>query len=123
ERFGLAQIYQFRGRVGRGIHQSYCFLFTESESKSVAARLNAILEAKNGMELAEKDLKLRGPGEFLGQAQTGLPDYAMRGLQDLELVKSSREAAAKIIAKDKTLKKYPELKTRVGEFEREMHLE
>ena len=123
ERFGLAQIYQFRGRVGRGAHQSYCFLFTESNSKTVSSRLNSIMEAKNGLELAEKDLKLRGPGEFLGQAQTGLPDYAMRGLQDLELVKSSREAAVAIITKDRILKKYPDLRGRLEKFQRQIHSE
>ncbi|MEK9173296.1 MAG: ATP-dependent DNA helicase RecG, partial [Patescibacteria group bacterium] len=88
ERFGLAQLYQFRGRVGRAEHQSYCFLFTESSGKATQERLAAIVGAKSGFELAEKDLRLRGPGEFLGTGQAGLPDMAMRGLQDFGLIKS-----------------------------------
>ena len=64
DKFGLSQLYQFRGRVGRGEHQSFCFLFTDSSSKFVYKRLNSLIEAKNGFELAEKDLEIRGPGEF-----------------------------------------------------------
>ncbi len=123
ERFGLAQLYQFRGRVGRGEHQSFCFLFTESSSKTTAARLKAIVEAKNGFELAEKDLELRGPGEFLGQKQTGLPDTAMKGLQDMEMVKAARVSAVKILGSDPALKKYPELREKIAAFEQEIHLE
>lgn len=123
DRFGLAQIYQFRGRVGRGEYQSYCFLFTDSSSKSTAQRLKAILEAKNGFELAERDLKIRGPGEFLGEVQAGMPDYAMHALQDIELVKSSREAAAQVLKSDTSLQKHPALKARIVEFEKALHLE
>ncbi len=123
DRFGLAQLYQFRGRVGRGEHQSFCFLFTDSGSKTVSERLKAIIEAKNGFELAEKDLKLRGPGEFIGQKQTGLPDVAMRGLQNFELIKSSRDAAAEILESDKNLKNHPLLAEKIAEFEKKIHLE
>ena len=123
ERFGLAQLYQLRGRVGRGGHQSFCFLFTDSSSQAAKDRLNAILEAKNGFELAEKDLKIRGPGEFLGKKQTGLPDIAMRGLQDIELIKQSRSAALNVIQNDNTLKKHPLLAERLNEFERNIHPE
>lgn len=123
DRFGLAQLYQFRGRVGRGEHQSFCFLFTESQAKTTNERLKAIIEAKNGFELAEKDLRIRGPGEFIGQRQTGLPDIAMRGLQDFELIKGSRAAAEKVFAKDKTLKKHPALAERLAEFEKRIHQE
>ena len=87
DRFGLAQLYQFRGRVGRGEHQSYCFLMADSKAEAANARLHAILEAKNGFELAEKDLALRGPGQFFGDVQTGIPDIAMEALRDPELVK------------------------------------
>ncbi len=93
DRFGLAQLYQFRGRVGRGEYQSYCFLMADTAAAAANARLKAILEAKNGFELAEKDLALRGPGQFFGNVQTGLPDIAMEALRDPELVKHSREAA------------------------------
>lgn len=123
DRFGLAQLYQFRGRVGRGEHQSFCFLFTDSEAKSTQDRLKSIVEAKSGFELAEKDLKIRGPGEFLGKAQAGLPDLAMQALQNPELIKFSREAAVEIIQKDATLKKYPLLREKLIEFQKQIHQE
>jgi len=123
ERFGLAQLYQFRGRVGRGHDQSYCFLFTDSDSASTKARLKAILQAKNGLELAEYDLKIRGPGEFLGESQTGMPDYAMQALQDIELVKSSREAAQGVIRADPAVARYPLLRAKLEAFEKQVHLE
>lgn len=127
ERFGLAQLYQFRGRVGRGLKQSFCFLFTESSSRTTHQRLHSILTAKNGFELAEKDLKIRGPGEFLagssGWAQTGLPDVAMRALKNPELLKEAQTAARQIIHEDPGLKNYPFLKERLDQFEKEIHLE
>jgi len=123
ERFGLAQLYQFRGRVGRGEKQSFCFLFTESASRTIHARLQSLLTAKNGFELAEKDLKIRGPGEFLGESQTGLPDIAMNAFQNPDLLKESQTAAKKIIDEDPELKKYPLLQERLQQFEKEIHLE
>lgn len=123
DRFGLAQLYQFRGRVGRGEHQSYCLLFTDSSSKTTALRLKAIAEAKNGFELAEMDLKLRGPGEFLGGAQSGFPDIAMESLNNPELVKSAREAAIEILRTDAPLKNHPLLKEKLAEFREKLHLE
>jgi ATP-dependent DNA helicase RecG len=123
ERFGLAQLYQFRGRVGRGEYQSYCFLMADSAAKAANARLKAILEAKNGFELAEKDLALRGPGQFFGQVQTGLPDVAMEALKDPELVKHSREAAIKILQDDPSFKKNPPLRKKFEEFRAKLHRE
>jgi len=123
ERFGLAQLYQFRGRVGRGEHQSFCFLFTDSSAKTTYKRLYSLLEAKNGFELAEKDLEIRGPGEFLGESQTGMPDLAMKAIQNPDLVKSSRQAAEEILKTDPGLKNYPLLKKRLESFEKEVHLE
>ena len=123
ERFGLSQLYQFKGRVGRGEHQSFCLLFTDSSAQSTKDRLEALVDAKNGFELAEKDLQLRGPGEFMGQSQTGLPDLAMRSLQDLKLVKSAREAAEGILAKDPELTEHPRLKNVVARFHDTVHLE
>ena len=123
DRFGLAQLYQFRGRVGRGEHQSFCLLFTESGSKSTHARLASLAKAKNGFELAELDLKLRGPGEFLGSSQTGMPDIAMRALQNMELVKEGRAAAEMVLAKSPNLKKYPVLLVKISEFEKIIHRE
>ncbi len=123
DRFGLAQLYQFRGRVGRGEHQSFCFLFTDSSSRTTYKRLHSLLEAKNGFELAEKDLAIRGPGEFLGESQAGIPDLAMKAVQNPDLVKDSRRAAEKIIGKDPLLKNYPLIKARLERFKEEIHLE
>jgi ATP-dependent DNA helicase RecG len=123
DKFGLAQLYQFRGRVGRGEHQSFCFLLTESGSKSTYQRLRSLIEAKNGFELAEKDLAIRGPGEFLGEEQTGVPDLAMKAVRNPELVKSSRQAAEEILQKDPELKNYSLLKARLDDFQKEVHLE
>jgi ATP-dependent DNA helicase RecG len=123
DRFGLAQLYQFRGRVGRGEHQSYCFLMTDTNSENSTARLRAILEAKNGFELAEKDLELRGPGQFFGEVQTGFPDGLMSALQDGELVKTSRESAALVLQEDPTLASYTALKKKFEEFKKSIHRE
>ena len=123
DRFGLAQLYQFRGRVGRGEHQSYCFLLTDSASDSTKARLSAIMTAKNGFELAERDLVLRGPGQFFGEAQTGLPDIAMEALRDAELVKSARDAAMATIQHDPSLVSYPALSAKLATFRKTIHLE
>lgn len=123
DRFGLAQLYQFRGRVGRGGYQSFCLLFTDSAAKTTYKRLHSLIEAKNGFELAEKDLEIRGPGEFLGESQTGRPDLAMKAVQNPELVKASREAAEKIIKVDPELKKYQLLQWRLESFQKEIHLE
>jgi ATP-dependent DNA helicase RecG len=121
DRFGLAQLYQFRGRVGRGEYQSYCFLMAAAAVAN--ARLKAILEAKNGFELAEKDLALRGPGQFFGNVQTGLPDIAMEALRDSELVKHSREAAIRAVTADPGFKKNIALRKKVEEFRARVHQE
>ncbi len=123
DRFGLAQLYQFRGRVGRGEHQSYCYLMADSAERAANARLKAILDAKNGFELAEKDLALRGPGQFFGEVQTGLPDVAMSALQDPELVKKSREAAVLVVQEDPRLRAYPLLAKRLQTFREAIHRE
>jgi ATP-dependent DNA helicase RecG len=123
DRFGLAQLYQFRGRVGRGEYQSYCFLMADSQAATANARLKAILDAKNGFELAEHDLALRGPGQFFGNVQTGLPDVAMEALRDPELVKNSREAAIKAVTADPQFKKNIALRKKVEEFRARVHRE
>ena len=123
DRFGLAQLYQFRGRVGRSTHQSACLLFTANNSIIASERLTALITAKNGFELAEKDLALRGPGEFLGRAQTGMPDSAMKALNNRELVKAARDAAAQILKEDKDLQQNPLLNERLSAFRKAVHLE
>jgi ATP-dependent DNA helicase RecG len=100
ERFGLAQLHQFRGRVGRGEHKSYCFLFTDSRSEGTTERLQALVNTDDGFELAQKDLELRGPGEIYGTQQHGLPEFKMANLLDGRLIKKTREEAEKIIQKD-----------------------
>ena len=123
DRFGLAQLHQFRGRVGRSRYQSYCLLFTESKSTATKQRLKALLESENGFQLAERDLELRGPGDFAGNKQWGLPDFAMENLANLPLVAETREAAEKLLDKDITLKNHPFLKKRVQELREKLHLE
>jgi ATP-dependent DNA helicase RecG len=123
EYFGLAQLYQFRGRIGRGEHPSTCLLFTESESEATRERLAAIMKARNGFELAEFDLELRGPGQFLGSAQTGLPDVAMQSLRDPDLIRAAREAAKQMLALDPDFSKHPALAKRIKSFEATLHLE
>jgi ATP-dependent DNA helicase RecG len=123
ERFGLAQLHQFRGRVGRSDMQSYCFLFTTSSDQIHRKRLKAMVDSNNGFELAQKDLEIRGPGQLYGTSQWGLPDMAMQGLSNIFLVEKTRAAAKEILEKDPELKNYPLLKERVGKFERSIHFE
>ena len=118
--FGLSQLHQFRGRVGRGEHQSYCFLLTESNSKKTKERLEAMIKYDSGFKLSEMDLKLRGPGDFFGVRQWGLPDFAMNALKDIKKTKLGREAAEEIFPQ---IEKYPLLKRRLEAFEEKIHLE
>jgi len=120
DRFGLAQLHQFRGRIGRGSVQSYCFLFADSTAKKTRQRLKAVLTAKNGFELAEKDLKIRGPGDFSGVRQWGLPDLAMASLNNLELIQKSRQAAQKVLENNLF---NPALKEKLKQFQKVIHLE
>lgn len=120
DKFGLAQLHQFRGRVGRGKDQSYCFLFSEFRYNP---RLKALTLSQDGFELAEKDLKLRGPGDLTGQRQWGFPDFVMASLKDIEMVEKTRESAKEILAKDPELKKYPLLRGKLEEFREKIHLE
>lgn len=99
DRFGLAQLHQLRGRVGRGEKKSYCLLFTESKSEKVLGRVKAMEEAKTGPELAELDLRLRGPGEIFGTAQHGFPEMRVASFSDLPLIHKTREAAEMIFPK------------------------
>jgi len=123
DRFGLAQLHQFRGRVGRAEHQSYCFLFTESPSVTTRQRLRALVKSENGFVLAEKDLKIRGPGDFIGVKQWGMPDFAMEQLTNLKLVEESRETAKQLLDKDLTLKNYPLLAKQIQSLREKLHLE
>ncbi|MDO8512950.1 MAG: ATP-dependent DNA helicase RecG [bacterium] len=121
ERFGLAQLHQFRGRVGRGKSQAYCLLFSESWSDTTKLRLQALVESNDGFELAERDLQLRGPGELAGIRQSGLPDLKMASLTDTILIKKARVSAERLIARG--LNRYPLLNKKLDEFEHSRHLE
>ncbi|OGZ78128.1 MAG: ATP-dependent DNA helicase RecG [Candidatus Staskawiczbacteria bacterium RIFOXYB1_FULL_37_44] len=123
ERFGLSQLHQFRGRVGRSDMQSYCFLFTTDPSMLNRKRLKALVESSNGFELAEKDLEIRGPGSLYGTQQSGIPDMAMQGLSNIFLVEKTRAAAKEILEKDSELKNYPQLKERLKLFQTKIHFE
>lgn len=93
ERFGLSQLHQFRGRVGRGKVQSYCYLYTNSNAEATVARLKAMTDHTDGFMLAEIDLKLRGPGEVYGVRQSGLPDMKVANLMNGVLLDRVRKAA------------------------------
>jgi ATP-dependent DNA helicase RecG len=123
ERFGLSQLHQFRGRVGRNDLQSYCFLFTTDPSQLNRKRLKALVESSNGFELAQKDLEIRGPGSLYGTQQWGLPDMAMQGLSNIFLVEKTRTAAKEILEKDPELKNYLQLKERLKQFQKRIHFE
>ncbi|PIR88521.1 MAG: ATP-dependent DNA helicase RecG [Candidatus Harrisonbacteria bacterium CG10_big_fil_rev_8_21_14_0_10_44_23] len=123
ERFGLSQLYQFRGRVGRGEHQSFCLLFTDSHTETTHKRLEALISAKNGFELAEIDLQMRGPGEFFGNKQTGIPDMAMDALSDMQLVKKAQDAAKATLKGDPGLKENKELANKLEKMNNKIHLE
>jgi ATP-dependent DNA helicase RecG len=98
EQFGLAQLHQLRGRIGRGAHDSYCILVAAAKSKEARERLRVLEQTTDGFALAEADLKLRGPGELLGQQQSGMPAFRFGDLRtDLELIHLARELAAKVV--------------------------
>lgn len=123
ERFGLAQLHQFRGRVGRDIHQSHCLLFTSSGEKQVNDRLKALVDFDDGFKLAEKDMAIRGPGEFFGVKQSGLPDLAMASLSNIELIKKARAEARLLLKEDPSLKAYPLLCDKLASFQKLIHFE
>src|SRR3989338_4646011 len=110
ERFGLAQLHQLRGRVIRSNYQAYCYIFSDSKTKKTAERLRALKTSKNGFELAEFDLSIRGSGELYGKRQSGLSDIAMEAMKNIKMVEAAREEAKKIVEKDNELKKYPAIK-------------
>lgn len=111
ERFGLAQLHQLRGRIGRGHKKSYCLLFTESRSQKALNRLRALKENKSGFELAELDLQLRGPGEILGVKQHGFPHLKIASWSDTDLIKQTRKVAEDAIANPT---KYPKLSKKIS---------
>lgn len=123
ERFGLAQLHQLRGRVLRSTHQSYCFALPETFGETTRSRMKALTTAKNGFELAEYDLALRGAGELGGGKQWGVSDIAMEALKNIKLVEAARTEAARVVASDPELKNHPALAARALAADKEMHLE
>jgi ATP-dependent DNA helicase RecG len=103
ERFGLAQLHQFRGRVGRGEHQSYCLLLAGDVSADAEERLTALEQTNDGFLLAERDLELRGPGEFFGRRQSGLPELNLASLMDMEMLVLARTEAQRLMKSDPML--------------------
>jgi ATP-dependent DNA helicase RecG len=104
-RFGLAQLHQFRGRVGRGQHQSYCILIADNETAVAEERLSALEQTNDGFVLAEKDLEIRGPGEFFGRRQSGIPEIQMASLLDMEMLTIARTEAETLFQDDPDLEK------------------
>ena len=104
ERFGLSQLHQLRGRVGRGKHQSYCVLVTSNRSQETRERLKTLTRTTDGFRIAEEDLKLRGPGDFFGQRQHGLPQLHIADLAgDTRVLKEAQEAAGELLEQDPDL--------------------
>lgn len=111
ERFGLAQLHQLRGRVGRGAAKSYCILISDSKADVAKARLEVLETTQDGFKLAEEDLKLRGPGQFFGEAQHGLPDLKIADVfRDLDILIQARDAAEKFITDDENLNYFASLR-------------
>ena len=120
ERFGLAQLHQLRGRIGRGEHQSYCILVTDGKSEEAKRKLRVLEETGDGVRIAEEDLAIRGPGEVLGTAQSGMSDLRFVDfLADTELVREARALAEDLLERDPDLEGCPELRERIQEREKE----
>ncbi len=122
ERFGLAQLHQLRGRVMRSSYQPYCFLFADAKSDKTKERMTVFTKAKNGFELAEYDLQIRGTGELTGIKQWGISDIGMEALRNIKLVEAAQRSAKEIIVKDFELESYPLLREVVKQYEH-MHFE
>lgn len=123
DRFGLAQLHQFRGRVGRSEHQSYCFLFSDSNSQNVYARLEFLSKNTDGFKIAEFDMKIRGTGDMYGKQQSGLPEFKIASLTDYKLIELTQHLAREIVDKDSTLSSFPAIKKRFDELGGVVHLE
>jgi len=120
ERFGLAQLHQLRGRIGRGSHQSYCILVTDGKNEEAKRKLQVLEATTDGFKIAEEDLTLRGPGEVLGTAQSGMSDLRfVEFLADGELVREARQLAEEMLEGDPELEESPRLRKEVEEMREE----
>jgi ATP-dependent DNA helicase RecG len=113
DRFGLAQLHQFRGRVGRGTHESYCLLFTDVDDPDTVRRLTAVVTHASGFDLAEIDLKLRGMGELYGVRQHG-NEFKMANLFDVALISDAQAEAVRLLERDPTLDAEPALRRQIA---------
>ena len=117
ERFGLSQLHQLRGRVGRGKHQSYCILISDNQNEETKQRLKAMTRTTDGFKIAEEDLRLRGPGDFFGVRQHGLPGLRIADIGcDTQLLREAQQAAEDLLKRDPELKHYPATAERVAEL-------
>lgn len=123
ERFGLAQLHQLRGRVIRSNHQAYCYLFANAKTEKTMDRMKAIVQAKNGFELAEIDLTMRGAGDLAGVKQWGMSDLAMEAIRNIKMVEFARNEAKDIIENDEALENFPELKKIIDGDSYKIHFE
>lgn len=123
ERFGLAQLHQLRGRVIRSENQAYCYLFANAKTQKTIDRLNALKTAKNGFELAELDLSLRGAGLLSGDKQWGITDVGMEALRNIKMVEAARNEAISLIEKDETLSSLPLLSQNLNSKNLKLHFE
>lgn len=123
ERFGLAQLHQLRGRVIRSNHQAYCYVFADAKTDKTMDRLNALKTAKNGFELSELDLTLRGAGELAGTKQWGISDLGMEAIKNIKMVEAARAEAVRMIAEDPGLENYPTLAEKVKQRTLDFHFE
>ncbi|MCK5027207.1 MAG: DEAD/DEAH box helicase, partial [Candidatus Pacebacteria bacterium] len=123
ERFGLAQLHQLRGRVIRSNDQAYCYVFADTKTEKTLNRLKALKDAKNGFELSELDLQLRGAGELAGIKQWGISDIGMEAIKNIKMVEAARTETTVIIEKDITLKKHPLIAKQLERFSMSVHFE
>ncbi|MEK7066587.1 MAG: helicase-related protein, partial [Patescibacteria group bacterium] len=123
ERFGLAQLHQLRGRVIRSNDQAYCYIFSESKSEKTVERLKALKTAKNGFELAELDLTLRGIGELDGKKQWGITDIGMEAIKNIRMVEAARTEVENILDLDPDLSKHSLIQEKIKNKTKPVHFE